>query len=279
MKQGIHGHEAGDWDKIASTWTNERYSSGVLAEHKRKVYLDLITRWVDVAGSHCILKTDLFAEAFGPELFLFDIARLNSNIVGIDVSQEIVNLAKKNATHHGLDASQYACADVRRLPFNDNSFDLIISDSSLDHFEDEDDIVVALRELARVLQDGGTLILTLDNSRNLTYPPYFFFRLWMRLGLSPYFIGRTLSLARLKKTLEDMNLHVAESTAIFHYPHPDGLVRWLERSMCKLGSGRFENALRQFLARLDHLEQKPTKYLTGRYIAVKAVKSTEPAKV
>jgi ubiquinone/menaquinone biosynthesis C-methylase UbiE len=272
MRKRNHGHEAADWDNIAGGWTDKKYSTGVLAEHKRKVYFNLITKWADVSSSRSILKTDLFAEAFGTELFLLDIARINSNIVGIDVSQEIVNLAKENVANYGMDSSQYTCADVRWLPFSDNSFDLIISDSTLDHFENEDDIIASLRELARVLQNGGTLILTLDNKRNLTYPPYFLFRLWMRLGLSPYFIGRTLSLNRLKKALEDINLQVVESTAIFHYPHPDGLVRWTERSLHRLGRGKFDNALRHCLAILDRLEHKPTRYLTGRYIAVKAVK-------
>jgi SAM-dependent methyltransferase len=270
--QHSQGHEARDWDKVASRWADDGYSNRLLAEHKRKVYLGLITRWTDVAGSHCILKTDLFAEAFDTELFLFDLAQKNSNIVGIDISQEIVNRAQINAANHGYNASRYQCADVRQLPFEDNSFDLIISDSTLDHFQAEADIITAIKELARVLQSGGTIILTLDNNRNLTYPPYFIFRLWMRLGLSPYFIGRTLSLVKLRQALEELGLKVTESTAIFHYPHPDRLVRGLERFLRRLGGGRFDNAIRKCLHSLDQLEKKPTRYLTGRYIAVKAVK-------
>jgi SAM-dependent methyltransferase len=270
--QGVQSPGAEYWDKITKAWTNERYSDGVLAAHHRKVYLGLITGWVDVASRRRILKTDLFAEAFGTELFLCDIARLNPNIVGIDVSEEIVNRARINTGVQGMSAPNYMYGDVRRLPFGDNSFDLIISDSTLDHFATEEDIFIALKELERVLQTGGTLILTLDNSKNLTYPPYFFFRVWMRLGLSPYFIGKTLSPARLRKELEAIGLRVEESTAILHFPHPDGLVRWLERILSSLGRGRFDNAMRRCLEVLDRLEAKPTRYLTGRYIAIKAVK-------
>ena len=39
-----------------------------------------------------------------------------------------------------------------------------------------------------------------------------------------------------------------------------------------MGRGRFDNAIRKGLEFLDKLEGKRTKYLTGRYIAVKAVK-------
>lgn len=258
------------WDHVARGWRNPR--NQLLDEHKKKTHLALVTRWADVTNSVRILKTDLFEEAFGPDQFLFDLAQVNSNIIGIDVSNEVVDQAKRQAKHHGVDASRYLCSDVRHVPLQENSIDLIISDSTLDHFSSETDIVIALKELRRVLRVGGTLILTIDNKNNLTYPPYIFTRLWMRLGLAPYFIGKTLSPGKLRHTLEEIGFSVEESTAIFHYPHPDALVRWLERSLRKLGRGKFDNAIRKGLALLDKLEGKRSKYLTGRYIAVKAVK-------
>ena len=268
--------EAEHWDQVAKGWSLKSYDSELLAEHKRKTYLRLISRWTDVASSQLILKTDLFAEAFSREQFLFDLAPANNNLVAIDVSREIVVQAKSQARHHGVDTGKYLCCDVKHLPFRGNSFDLIISDSTLDHFPSETDIITALKELGRVLRAGGTLILTLDNKDNLTYPPYIFFRLWMKLGLAPYFIGRTLSRTKLQNTLDEIGLDVEEMTTIFHYPHPDGLVRWLERSIRKLGGGKFDNAIRGGLALLDRLETKRTKYLTGRYIAIKAVKREAP---
>jgi SAM-dependent methyltransferase len=264
--------EAEHWDKVAKGWFLKSYANELLAEHKRKTYLGLIARWAKVTNNQRILKTDLFAEAFGPEQFLFDLAPVNNSIVAIDISREVVARAKRQARHHGMDTSKFFCCDVKRLPFQSESFDLVISDSTLDHFPEEADIVTALKELGRVLRVGGTLILTIDNKSNLTYPPYVFIRLWMKLGLSPYFIGRTLSLARLRHTLEEIGLSLEESTAILHYPHPDGLVRWLERSLRRLSRGKLDNAIRKGLAWLERLEGRRTRYLTGRYIAVKAVK-------
>jgi ubiquinone/menaquinone biosynthesis C-methylase UbiE len=184
----------------------------------------------------------------------------------------MVTQAKRQARYHGVDAGKYLCCDVRHLPFRDKSVDLIISNSTLDHFPSEEDIFAALKELGRVLRVGGNLIITLDNKSNLTYPPYIFMRLWMRLGLAPYFIGKTLSLASLREALKEMGFSVEESTAIFHYPHPDGLVRLLESFLRKLSRGKLDNAIRKGLASLDKLETKRTRYLTGRYIAVKAVR-------
>jgi len=264
--------EAKHWNQVASGWSLRGYSNELLGENKIKTYLGLIARWADVSNTKRILKTDLFAEAFGPEQFLFDMAQTNSGVIAIDISREIVALAKKEARQHNVDASRYICCDVRHLPIQSNSIDLIISDSTLDHFPDEEDIITALKELARVLKVGGILILTIDNKSNLTYPPYIFVRLWMRLHLSPYFIGRTLSFARLRNILEEIGLTVEERIAILHYPHPDGLVRWLESSLRRVSKGRLDNTIRKTLAYSNRLEGKRTRYLTGRYLAVKAVK-------
>lgn len=264
--------EAEHWGKVARGWSERGYANELLGEQKRKTYIDLITRWTKLTAGQRILKTDLFAEAFGVEQFFFDIIPTKSNVVGIDVSTEIVAEARSQALSRGLDASSYLCCDVKKLPLRDSSIDLIISDSTLDHFPTEAEITTALAELGRVLKGGGTLILTIDNKSNLTYPPYFLVRLWMKLGMAPYFIGRTLSLSHLRRTLTEIGLSVEENTAILHYPHPDGLVRWLEHSLRSLSQGRLDNAIRKWLASLNRLEGSKIKYLTGRYIAVKAVK-------
>lgn len=263
--------EAEHWDQVAEGWSHKGYINEILAEHKRNTYLRLISGWADVTKSHIVLKTDLFAEAFGPEQFLFEL-NTPSGIVGMDVSRNIVIQAKGQARHHNKDSSKYLCCDVKHLPFCDNSFDLIISDSTLDHFPSESDIVTSIKELGRVLQPGGIFILTIDNKSNLTYPPFIFFRLWMKLRIAPYYIGKTLSRKRLKQVLNESGLDITESTTILHYPHPDGLVRWLERSAHRLGRGRFDNAVRKGFALLERLEGKKIKYLTGRYVALKAVK-------
>jgi len=266
------GKEAEHWGEIARGWQDKGYANQLLGEQKRKTYIDLITRWTEITPGQKILKTDLFAEAFGVEQFFFDIIPPKSDVIGIDVAFEIVAQAKSQAQGRGLEAGGYLCGDVKKLPLRDGSIDLIISDSTLDHFPTEAEIITALGELGRVLKEGGTLILTIDNKSNLTYPPYFLIRLWMKLGLSPYFIGRTLSLSRLRRALKENGLVVEANTAILHYPHPDGLVRWLERSLRCLSRGRLDNAIRKWLAGLNRLEGSQIKYLTGRYVAIKAVK-------
>lgn len=214
------GKEAEHWGEVARGWSDRGYANELLGEQKRKTYIDLIARWTRLTAGQRILKTDLFAEAFGVEQFFFDIVPAQSDVVGIDVSIEIVAAAKSQALKRGMDAGGYLCCDVKKLPLRDSSIDLIISDSTLDHFPTEAEIITALGELGRVLKDGGTLILTIDNKSNLTYPPYCLVRLWMKLRLAPYFIGRTLSLSRLRRALEEIGLVVEENTANSPLPPP-----------------------------------------------------------
>jgi SAM-dependent methyltransferase len=263
--------EAEHWGEVARGWAERGYANQLLGEEKRKTYIELINRWAKLTAGQRILKTDLFAEAFGVEQFFFDIVPTKSEMVGIDVAAEIVAQARSQALKRGL-AGNYLCCDVKKLPLKDSCFDLIISDSTLDHFPTEAEIITALGELGRVLAEGGTLILTIDNKSNITYPPYWLVRLWMKLGLAPYFIGRTLSFPRMRRALTEIGLIVEENTTILHYPHPDGLVRWLERSLRYISRGRLDNAIRRTLAGLNRLEGSRVKYRTGRYLAVKAVK-------
>jgi SAM-dependent methyltransferase len=266
--------ETQHWNQVAKRWPAKGYANQLLAEHKRRVYLGLIDRWVKITDEQRILKTDLFAEAFEIEQFLFEIPGA-IQVVGIDISIEIVKRAILKANKHGKDGSGYICCDMRRLPLQDNSVDIIISDSSLDHFSSERDIIVALKEFCRVLRVGGTIVLSIDNKNNISYPPYFSVRLWMKLGLSPYFIGKTMSLSELRKNLQEMGLAVQGTTTIFHYPHPDALVRWTESALRKISGGRLDNAIRKGLALMERTGGKWTRLATGRYIALKAIKVKE----
>jgi hypothetical protein len=145
----IKGRESEYWNKIAREWPVKGYSNELLAEHKKKTYLNLITGWADIQSHQRVFKTDLFAEAFGVEQFLFDISSAQ-NVIGMDISAAIVKLAKGQADLNGADGSQFYCGDVRKIPLQDNSVDIIISDSTLDHFASEKDIITALQEFGRI---------------------------------------------------------------------------------------------------------------------------------
>jgi SAM-dependent methyltransferase len=262
----------GYWQQLTDNSIKGLEYDPLLAEQYRQVHLNLLARWADVRPGQAVLKTDLFAEAMSPtRAFFWDMLKTFDNVTGIDLSGDIVSRAEKNALKYapGSSATYMAC-DVRRMPFGSNSFDLIFSDSTLDHFARIEDIDIALSELQRVLKPAGTLIITLDNKNNLTEP---LFRLWLAFGLSPFFIGKTYSIKELHRALDRVGLRIIDSTAIIH--NPRFFTKAVITVLRKMGGGRFDRLVRQGLTLLDRLENTGIKYMTAQFIAVKAVKEPE----
>jgi SAM-dependent methyltransferase len=257
------------WDQAVKEAASGPAFDPFLAEQYRRTHLNLLDRWADITDSKRILKTDLFAEALEPSrAFLWDLLKANGRVIGIDISAEATTRAKAEAVYHAPRSPlQCVSCDVRQLPFASDTFDLIVSDSTLDHFHHKHEIAIALSELSRVLSPGGTLIITMDNKGNFTEP---LFRLWLSLRLHPFFIGKTYSVGELKQALANAGLAVVETTAIIHNP------RFFARRMVpiirKAVPVRFDRSIKRCLAFLDSLENRKTKYLTGQFIAAKAVK-------
>jgi ubiquinone/menaquinone biosynthesis C-methylase UbiE len=75
-------------------------------------------------------------------------------VIGLDVSREMLHAARLGARGKDLTNLHWACGDVHRLPFRDRAFDLVTCRAAAHHFAD---VEGALREAARVLKRGGRL--------------------------------------------------------------------------------------------------------------------------
>ncbi|GAA2851237.1 hypothetical protein GCM10010517_08810 [Streptosporangium fragile] len=74
-------------------------------------------------------------------------------VEGLDLSAEMIDLARRNAAEAGLgDRVDFTVADVADLPYPGESFDLIVSSMSQHHWPDA---AAGMRELRRVLRPGG----------------------------------------------------------------------------------------------------------------------------
>jgi SAM-dependent methyltransferase len=83
-------------------------------------------------------------------------------LVGCDISERILATARETAAAVGL-SPELVRANVESLPFGDGSFDLVLCTQVLEHLLGPAD---GVRELARVLRPGGTLILSADHAGN-----------------------------------------------------------------------------------------------------------------
>jgi ubiquinone/menaquinone biosynthesis C-methylase UbiE len=95
----------------------------------------------------------------GPGYLSIEIAkRGNFRITGLDISETMIEIAKRNAQEAGVTV-EFRVGDAADMPFHDNTFDFVISSGSLHHWEKP---VKVFNEIYRVLKtDGKALIVDL----------------------------------------------------------------------------------------------------------------------
>jgi len=98
--------------------------------------------------------------ALGTGLNFVELLKRNPNgwVDGIDVSMRMMEKARKRISKTGQENYTLYLCDCRHLPFEDETFDVIMSQYLLDILPVEDFIPILL-EFKRVLRDGGRIIL------------------------------------------------------------------------------------------------------------------------
>ena len=86
-------------------------------------------------------------------------------LTGIDLSPAMLRIAKRRAAELGRDV-ELLVGDAQKLPFDDESFDTVVTALALCSIPDSD---AAIGEMKRVLVPGGRLLL-LDHIRS-SWPP------------------------------------------------------------------------------------------------------------
>jgi len=95
----------------------------------------------------------------GAGYFTRELARSGADIVAIDVSPELLEIARSNCSAPNV---RYEIQNAYELSYPDAGFDSVVGSSVLHHLEIEE----ALREIYRVLKPGGTICFTEPNMLN-----------------------------------------------------------------------------------------------------------------
>lgn len=143
--------EARDYDAMDHDTVNQAFVDDFLAAAGRT---PLVNRFNDRSRPPAVLDCGT-----GTALIPLLLAErsLSVTITAIDLSEEMLRLAAANIARAGL-KSQILLrrADGKRLPFDDGTFDAVMSNSIIHHLPDPKP---ALAEMVRVLNPGGLLFV------------------------------------------------------------------------------------------------------------------------
>ena len=90
-------------------------------------------------------------------------ARAGYRPIGIDPSFEAIVAARRIARQLGVDEPRYVVADARRLPFADDTFDVVFSYGVLQHFS-KSDVATSVDEIGRVVKPSGYSWVQMPNA-------------------------------------------------------------------------------------------------------------------
>ncbi len=238
------------WESLAAANKDHPHIDKWLGRIKRDEFLKFFFRHTGPLSGQRILKTDLREEAYGGDDILFADEFTGVTCLGLDISGLTVWRASLRARECGRNNQIYMNADVRKIPLADDSLDLVLSTSTLDHFSSEQDTLRSFQEIKRVLKPGGRAIISLNNKQNLNF--VLMLKLEQMLKRKAYPV-RFFGLSQIRRVCGQANLEIEEHDFIVNIISPlNSLLlllrrcfgdKWADRA------GRFSLKLAGYLSR------------------------------
>ena len=137
----------------------------------------------------------------------------NAEIHCLDYSADMMATAQHRAENMGIQNIRFRQGDVGALPYEDNSFDLVLSLNGFHAFPDKD---AAYREVFRVLKPGGIFCGCFYIAGQNKRTDWFIDHLYVPQGFfTPPFETVGGLYKRLSRMYEDVELETVESMACF----------------------------------------------------------------
>ncbi len=205
------------FDQIAPSWYNFRHWSIF-----RKELEALAQRWQQgrLLNIGC---------AHGPDFLPF---KQSFELYGVDFSTEMLKFARRYSTKFNFSVSLSA-ADVRHLPYPDETFNWAISIATYHHIKGKEERLKSLQELRRVLKSGGEAFITVWNR----WQSRFWFRRkeitvpWRMKDKTLYRYYYLFSYHELEKLVKKSGFEVLKSSPESAYHSP---IKFFSRNICLL---------------------------------------------
>jgi len=139
-----------EWYNLIAQGFVERYE-GLEGEYWKTFEEDRILDMIDTTHKTIL---DL---GCGHGRITFRLARTAKKIVGIDISEQLISIARQKQKGLNVNNIQFVIGDATNLPYRDNLFDAIISIGMFEYLQNPSPF---LRNINRVLKNDGILIFT-----------------------------------------------------------------------------------------------------------------------
>ncbi len=149
----IRDQQKESWNKFSNGWKNW---DNVVMEFLSPMGKEII-RLIEPSGDDVVL--DIAAGTGEPGLTIAGMLS-SGKVISTDLSEDMLAVAKEKATERNLKNFVTKIADVTELPFDDNSFDAVSCRFGFMFFPD---MLLAAKEIARVLKPGGRVAIAVWN--------------------------------------------------------------------------------------------------------------------
>ena len=95
--------------------------------------------------------------------YAFWLAEKKHKVHLLDLTQKLIDIAKRKGREKNITLASYTCADARELLYEDESMDLVLLMGALYHLRTKESRIKCLMEALRVLKPGGHIICTVIN--------------------------------------------------------------------------------------------------------------------
>ena len=209
---GLRRAQRRAWEQVAAAVHD--FHLAPTTQYYRRCEIALVERcFGDIAGKR-LLKLDLWNEAHNTRI-LHWMADQGADVYALDLSQTVTGRAQRNANGNGL-GRRMVCADIREIPFADQSFDLVYTMGTIEHIDEYRD---SMAEVLRVLRPGGRAIVGVPHKWNLFLRPLMV-QLLTRAGAYLYAPEKSFGAGELRRDLESVGFRVLGRSGILTIPGP-----------------------------------------------------------
>jgi len=138
-------------DLILDQFSKQAIPFSKIPEHSDKLIFDLIIKTAGAKIDDTVLDV-----ACGPGLMTSAFAKVVKNTRGIDMTPEMIKRAKEVQKENGLKNMTWDIGDAFSLPYENDSFSLVITRYSFHHYLEPEKAVI---EMKRVCKPGGRVAI------------------------------------------------------------------------------------------------------------------------